>query len=105
MRRMRCDTIAALMVAALLAAVLAVGTPGAAAESKPPEELVQLERTVALRVAHARDEGPVEVDKRKLFLQAQQDDQNAEAAIQAGDYAKARSLFRSAGDLLDQLGL
>jgi hypothetical protein len=97
---MRCDTIAA-----VLAAVLVVGAPARAAESKPPEELVRLERTVGLRVAHVRDEGPVEAEKRKLFLQAQQDDEYGEAALQAADYAKAESLFRRAGDLLDQLGL
>jgi hypothetical protein len=81
------------------------GLAGEQAQIGPPARLVQLEQRIGLRVAHARDEGPVEPDKRKLFLEAEQNDARGEQSLKARDYHQAEDYFTRAGRLLDRLGL
>ena len=55
-----------------------------AGTAAPPPELLQLEREVSLKMAHARDEGYTEPDKLKTFAQAQALDAEAEKALKGG---------------------
>jgi hypothetical protein len=87
---------------AIAIALTASSVPARCQDTAPPADLVQLERLVGLRIAHARDEdlGP---DERKSLLQAQQDDALGEQALQGRDYVKATSYFRQANGALDKI--
>ncbi len=82
-----------------------IAPPAGSNDNPPPGALVRLERTIGLRVAHARDAGVVDPDKRKLYLEAQEYDGKGEQALRTGDYGEARSDFLHAGQLLDTLGM
>jgi len=84
---------------------LGLSTPARCGGSKPPDALVELERQVGLKVAHARGVGPVDPDKRKLLLAAERYEGKGEQALKAGDYVNAGNYFERAKDLLDQLGI
>jgi hypothetical protein len=96
----------AVLTLILFAMAIAAASPGADSPGvSPPPDLVRLEREVGLKVAHARDEGPVEPEKRKLLFEAQQSEFKGEQALKAGDYDSARDYFEHADDALKKLGL
>jgi len=72
------------------------------AGSAPPD-VVSLEREVSLRLAHVRDEGPVDDAKRAQLSKAAQLEQTSEAAIAKGDYKTAESDLLAAKTILDNL--
>ena len=76
---------------------------GAQPDSKPPDDLVRLERQVGLRAAHVRDSGPIDPAERELLSEAEQNDLKGEAALKAGDYPSARQYFNRAMELLGKL--
>jgi hypothetical protein len=69
----------------------------------PPPELVKLERTVSLELAHVRDSGPTDPVKRKQLSDANRLDQQGEAAIKSGDYKSAEDSLLQARVILRQL--
>jgi hypothetical protein len=71
----------------------------------PPADLVQLEREVSLKLAHARDIGFTEPAKRQRLSDAHQADLEGEKALKAGDYNKAENDFLKAKLLLRDLGI
>jgi hypothetical protein len=87
----------------IVAALLFLLRPGTAAAQTPPD-LVNLDREVSLRLAHVRDQGPVENVKRQQLSQAADLQQKSEKAIAAGDYKSARSDLLAAKTILDNLG-
>jgi hypothetical protein len=90
----------------LLCFLTALGVGGArAAESGPSPALVKLEREIGLRIAHAREVGPVEPDWRRKLLEAQQYDAAGERALGAGDYKSAEDSFLHARRLLERIGM
>jgi hypothetical protein len=88
-----------LCVFLLPAAARGAGTPA------PPPELIQLEREVSLKMAHARDEGYTDEPRRKMLLNAQKADAEAEKAIKGGEYERAESDLLQAKLLLHNLGI
>ncbi len=97
---MRIARFAALAVIRLLAA-LAVSA--CHAESSVPPELAGLEREVGLELAHVRDAGPTDPEKRRELAEAASLDSDAERAIRAGDYPMAEDKFLRARLILRQL--
>lgn len=90
----------------LLGFVTALGVGGAeAGEPGPPPTLVKLEREIGLRIAHARDVGPVEPDRRRTLLEAQRYDAEGERALGADDYKSAEDNFLHAQRLLERIGM
>jgi hypothetical protein len=90
----------------ILCFLTAVGVGGArAGDSGPSPTLVKLEREIGLRIAHARDVGPVEPDRRRMLLEAQRYDAAGEDAISAGDYKSAEDDFARARRLLERIGM
>jgi hypothetical protein len=92
----------ALLVATLSLSISAIVR---AAGPNPPSELVQLEREVSLKMAHARDEGYTDAARRKTLADAQTVDAEAEKALKAGDFARAEDDFLKAKVLLHNLGI
>jgi len=88
----------ALVAMALLAAAAAIARAGA-----PPDDLVKLERRVSLQLAHVRDLGPTDPDKRKQLSDANQLDREGEDAIKAGDYKAASDRLNKADAILIRL--
>jgi hypothetical protein len=91
------------MTAAAFSLLLFAAPPVSAAA--PPAGLVQLEREVSLKLAHARDLGFTEPDKRQRLSQAHDIDLEGERALKAGDYDKAEGDFLKAKVLLRDLGI
>jgi hypothetical protein len=83
------------LVAAIFAAT--------AAWAGPPPDLVKLEKLTSLELAHVRDAGPVESDRRKQLFAAHQLEQQGEKALQAGDYKAAEDNLLKARVILRQL--
>lgn len=77
----------------------------AAGPSSPPPELVQLEREVSLKMAHARDEGYTDAPRRKMLAEAQALDASGEKAMVAGEYERAENDFLKAKLMLHNLGI
>lgn len=71
--------------------------------ASPPPELVNLERQVSLELAHVRDSGPTDPDKRKQLFDASNLEQKGEAAIKSGDYKSAEDSLLRARAILRQL--
>jgi hypothetical protein len=71
--------------------------------ASPPPELVNLERQVSLELAHVRDSGPTDPEKRKQLFDASNLEQKGEAAIKSGDYKSAEESLRQARAILRQL--
>ena len=71
-----------------------------AANGAPPAELVQLEREVSLKMAHARDLGSIQPEKMKRLSDAHAIDAQGEAALRAGDYSTAETDFLKAKVIL-----
>ncbi len=76
-----------------------------AGNSAPPPELLQLEREVSLKMAHARDEGNTEPAKLKIFAEAQALDGEAEKAIKMGDFERAENDLLQVKTMLRNLGI
>lgn len=94
------------VVAAILSLIVPVSFAAeTAAGGNPPPELLQLEREVSLKMAHARDEGFTESSKLKTLSDAQAVDLEAEKALKAGDYQNAESEFLKTKVLLHNLGI
>jgi hypothetical protein len=95
------------ITAGILVAMLALGmpTPALAADANPPAELLQLEREVSLRMAHARDEGFTGAAQLKTLGDAQAVDAEAEKALKAGEYERAENDFLKTKVLLHNLGI
>ena len=76
-----------------------------AAGPNPPAELLQLEREVSLKMAHARDEGYTEPSKVKALAEAQAVDAEAEKALKEGEYERAENDFLKTKAMLRNLGI
>jgi hypothetical protein len=94
-------------IAAISAAILslALSTLALAAGATPPPELLQLEREVSLKMAHARDQGFTEPSRLKTLSDAQAVDAQAEKALKDGAYERAESGFLKTKVLLHNLGI
>jgi hypothetical protein len=90
------------LFAAIAALSIFVEAPLAIAASPSPE-LVKLERQVSLELAHVRDSGPTDPDKRKQLFDASNLEQKGEAAIKSGDYKSAEDSLLQARAILRQL--
>jgi hypothetical protein len=90
------------LYAAIAALAAIVGTHPAMCASPSPE-LVNLEREVSLELAHARDSGPTDPDKRKQLFAASQLEQKGEDAIKSGDYKSAEDSLLHARVILRRL--
>jgi len=88
---------------ASLAAALAARAAGP--NQTPPPELIQLEREVSLKMAHARDEGYTDTSRRKTLADAEKVDAEAEKAIKDGEFERAEDDLLQAKVLLHNLGL
>jgi hypothetical protein len=84
---------------------IAGSAPAFAAGPKPPADLVQLEREVSLKMAHARDEGYVDAPRRKTLADAQAVDTEGEKALKDGAFERAENDFLKAKVLLHNLGI
>jgi hypothetical protein len=80
----------------------ALGSVPAIAGS-PPADLVKLERQVSLELAHVRDIGPTDENKRKQLFNARELEQKGEDAIKSGDYKSAEDSLLQAHVILRQL--
>ncbi len=85
--------------------VLAWSVLPAIAAGNPPPELLQLEREVSLKMAHARDEGFTEPSKLKTLADAQAVDAEGEKALKGGEYERAENDFLQTKTLLHNLGI
>ena len=94
------------VIAAVLSLMMTASFGAAAAEGgSPSPELLQLEREVALKLAHARDEGYIEPSKLKTLSDAQAVDAAAEKALKDGEYERAENNFLRTKALLHNLGI
>ena len=92
--------------ALLLAIVLLVSSASSfAASPAPPPELIQLEREVSLKMAHARDEGYTDESRRKTLADAERIDAEAEKAIKDGEFQRAENDLLQVKVLLHNLGI
>ena len=89
---------------ALCVSLIAVGPLLAGDTARQPSaDLRNLEREVSLKLAHVRDEGLTDPQRRAQLHQAQQFDLQAEQAIGAGDYETAEDRLIKANTILSQL--
>jgi hypothetical protein len=95
---MRIHTIAIIMT-------IAGSAPAFAAGPNPPPDLVQLEREVSLKMAHARDEGFTDEARRKTLADANAVDAEGEKALKGGEFERAEDDFLKAKVLLHNLGI
>ncbi len=91
------------MFTTLLVLVMLAGSASRGLAAPPPPELVKLEKIVSLELAHVRDSGPTEPDRRKQLFEAHELDRQAEAAIKAGDYKSAEDNLLKARVILRRL--
>jgi len=98
MRRMKRAVIAAILSLTLSPLILAAG-------ASPPPELLQLEREISLKMAHARDEGFTDPAKLKTLADAQALDAAAEKALKDGEYERSENDFLQTKTLLHNLGI
>ncbi len=96
---MRCALCAAWAVSVLATLAFAACHP----HSSAPPDIANLEREVSLQLAHVRDVGPTEPEKRRKMSEAAALDNEAERAIAAGDWNTAEDKLTRARDLLRQL--
>jgi hypothetical protein len=90
------------LFAALATLAILVEVSRASAASPSPE-LVNLERQVSLELAHVRDSGPTDPEKRKQLFDASTLEQEGEAAIKSGDYKSAEDSLLQARTILRHL--
>ena len=93
------------MRAFILAIVILLPGLTVAAGPNPPAALLQLEREISLKMAHARDEGFTEPSKLKTLSEAQAIDAQAEKALKDGEYQSAEDGFLKTRVLLHNLGI
>jgi len=84
---------------------LALPALALAADANAPAQLLQLEREVSLKMAHARDQGFTEASKLKALADAQAVDAEAEKALKDGEYERAENDFLQTKALLHNLGI
>jgi len=84
---------------------IAGSAPAVADGPNPPADLVQLEREVSLKMAHARDEGYTDAARRKTLADAQAVDTEGEKALKDGEFERAENDFLKAKVLLRNLGI
>ncbi len=89
----------------LFAAIAAIATlvnvlPACA---QTPPDLVELERQVSLELAHVRDSGPTDPDKREQLYEASQSVQKGETEIKSSDYKDAEQSLLHARELLRKI--
>jgi hypothetical protein len=91
----------------MMASILSLVSPLIArgAGPNPPPELMQLEREVALKMAHARGEGFIDTSKRQTLADAEKVDAEAEKAIKDGEFERAENDLLQAKVLLHNLGI
>ncbi len=95
-----------MMTRAIIIAILWLALPALAqAGANPPPELLQLEREVSLKMAHARDEGLTDPAKLKTLAEAQSLDAEAEKALKDGEYERSENDFLKTKTLLHNLGI
>jgi hypothetical protein len=94
-----------LSVALILVTALSFGAPASYAQRAKPPELVQLERDVALKIAHARGIGYPDHARREKLAGAERENFAAQRAIAGGDYDTAVNRLLQAKVLLRDLGL
>ena len=70
------------------------------ARQAPPPEIQQLEREVALKLAHVRDEGPEDSQRRERLSAAHDADLRAEQEIERRDFTAAEADLIKAKSLL-----
>jgi hypothetical protein len=87
----------------ILAVMLAASGASLAFAGETPAGLIALEREVSLKIAHVRDEGPVDPAKRALLSEAEQLDQKGEQEISAAKYQDASRDLLAANKILDGL--
>jgi len=76
---------------------------GAVAAGPPPDDLVKLERRVSLELAHVRDAGPTDPDRRQQLADANRLDREGEDAIKSGDFQTAYDRLHRADAILVRL--
>src|SRR5262249_35463085 len=97
--------LAILSVGAILG-VFATGLlPAFDTAHRPPAGLRSLDRLASLKVAHLRDEGSTDPDRRAQLNEAQQLDLTAEREIAAGAYDRAEDSLKKADAILIRLGM
>jgi len=89
---------------ALIVTLVALAGAKLAHADSAPSDVVGLEREVSLRLAHVRDQGPVDAAKREQLSKAAGLEQESEAAISRHDYKTAESDLLAAKTILDNLG-
>ena len=94
-----------LSVALILVTALSFGVAASYAQRAKPPELVQLERDVALKIAHARGIGYPDHARREKLAKAERENFAAQRAIAGGDYDTAVNRLLQAKVLLRDLGL
>jgi hypothetical protein len=96
-----------MMMRVIIVVTLSLAMPALAFAGgpNPPADLVQLEREVSLKMAHARDEGFIEDSKRKTLADAETIDTEGEKALKAGQFERAEDDFLKTKVLLHKLGI
>jgi hypothetical protein len=90
-------------MASMLALMTAVSGAMTAFCGETPPGLIALEREVSLKIAHVRDEGPVDPAKRGMLSEAERLDQEGEQEIAAAKYQDASRDLLAANKILDDL--
>jgi hypothetical protein len=85
--------------------LLALPATSIAASPAPPPDLIQLEREVSLKMAHARDEGYPDEPRRKTLADAEKVDAEAEKALKDGEFERAENDLLQVKVLLHNLGI
>ncbi|HLX37558.1 MAG TPA: hypothetical protein VKR29_07130 [Candidatus Binataceae bacterium] len=80
-------------------------TSRAGSQPAPPPDLIQLEREVSLKMAHARDEGYPDEPRRKTLADAEKVDAEAEKALKDGEFERAENDLLQVKVLLHNLGI
>ncbi len=100
------DNVVAMKTVIAIAAALAICAAASfAAQTEIPPDLVQIEREVSLKLAHARGIGYTDRPRIEKLSQAEKYDHDGEAAMKAGDYHAAENDFLKAKLILHDLGI
>jgi hypothetical protein len=92
-----------ILAATFSMATLICATDPRAGDSRPPPELLQLEREVSLQMAHAHD--AIQPHQMKQLSDAHQVDLEGEQALKAGKYDEAERDFLKTKVMLHDLGI
>ncbi len=83
----------------------AICTAAFAAQIETPPDLVQIEREISLKLAHARGIGFTDRPRIEKLSQAEKYDRDGEAALKTGDFNAAEDDFLKAKMILHDLGI